>query len=199
MSNLNERIEFSGLTRGGICTYQMEVPNNQLSDKLVEIEINRVANVRVAIDFTQWQDDANTTQVIETGFLQAWNCSADVNCTKNMRGNHVYYLSGVKTLYLTVVSTGGGDSNSFSDSSASISLDFTIRERVKSAGLQIGICILLLTLFAIGFSKSVVWMRSMMEQELSLKQQLDTENLDSIGTKSDQGSFDANDDNLRKS
>ena len=100
-----------------------------MSDKLIEIEINKVSNVKIAIDFRQWQN-SNTTEVIETGFLQAWNCSAEVNCTKNMRGNHVYYLSGVKNLYLTVVSTSQD-----SDSLGSISLDFTLRENVKSAGL----------------------------------------------------------------
>lgn len=75
----------------------MEVAKNEESDKLVEIEINKVSNVKVAIDFIQWQNP-NSTEIIETGFLQAWNCSAYVNCTINMRGNHVYYLSGVKTL-----------------------------------------------------------------------------------------------------
>ena len=100
-----------------------------MSDKLIEIEINKVSNVKIAIDFSQWQN-INITEVIETGFLEAWNCSADVNCTKNMRGNHVYYLSGVKKLYLTVVSTSQD-----SDSLGSISLDFTLRENVKSAGL----------------------------------------------------------------
>lgn len=75
----------------------MEVAKNEESDKLVEIEINKVSNVKVAIDFIQWQNP-NSTEIIETGFLQAWNCSAHVNCTINMRGNHVYYLSGVKTL-----------------------------------------------------------------------------------------------------
>jgi hypothetical protein len=48
-----------------------------------------------------------------------------------MRGNHVYYLSGVKTLYLTVVSTAQNKSESL----GLISLDFTIRENVESAGL----------------------------------------------------------------
>ncbi len=55
MSNLNERIQFQGLANGGICIYQMEVANNEERDKLVEIEINKVSNVKVAIDFTQWQ------------------------------------------------------------------------------------------------------------------------------------------------
>lgn len=47
-----------------------------------------------------------------------------------MRGNHVYYLSGVKILYLTVVGTVKN-----SDSLGLISLDFTIREKVQRAGL----------------------------------------------------------------
>ena len=54
MSNLNERIQFQGLANGCICKYQMEVANNEERDKLVEIEINKVSNVKVAIDFTQW-------------------------------------------------------------------------------------------------------------------------------------------------
>ena len=68
MSNLNESIQFQGLANGGICTYQMEVANNEENDKLVEIEINKVSNVKVAIDFSQWQS-LNSTEIVETGFL----------------------------------------------------------------------------------------------------------------------------------
>ena len=68
MSNLNERIEFQGLSNGKICTYQMEVANNEERDKLVEIEINKVSNVKVAIDFSQWKS-SNSTDIVETGFL----------------------------------------------------------------------------------------------------------------------------------
>ena len=46
----------------------MEVANNEERDKLVEIEINKVSNVKVAIDFSQWQS-SNQTESVETGFL----------------------------------------------------------------------------------------------------------------------------------
>jgi hypothetical protein len=46
----------------------MEVANNEENDKLVEIEINKVSNVKVAIDFSQWQS-LNSTEIVETGFL----------------------------------------------------------------------------------------------------------------------------------
>lgn len=50
---------------------------------------------------------------IDSGFLSRDNCSMDANnCTKNMRGKHVYYLSGVADkLYLTVVSTATNDTS----------------------------------------------------------------------------------------
>jgi hypothetical protein len=44
---------------------------------------------------------------VDLGFLTAKNCSVANNSTINMRGKHVFYLSGVQTLFLTVVSTGG--------------------------------------------------------------------------------------------
>jgi hypothetical protein len=116
----------------------MQIEDNIDGLKMVEIEINNVQNIKVALDFTQMINQLLET--LDTGFLQAWNCTPEVNCTKNIRGNHVYYLSGLQNLSLITVSTGA---------KSSISLDITIRENAKGVGFQVLICIAILTVFGI--------------------------------------------------
>lgn len=153
---------------------------------MVEIEINSVLNVKVALEFIK-KINGGAEEILDTGFLQAWNCTPEVNCTKNMRGNHVYYLSGAQNLTLITVSTGN---------SSSINLDVTIRESAKGVGFQIMICIVLLAIYTLYFRKSIRWMRSSMDQELASQKRFDTENLDTLLTKSDDD--DGGNDNIRK-
>ncbi len=72
----------------------------------MEITLEHVKNAKVGILFNQ---TTNENKTIDSGFFNRDNCSMEVNCTKNMRGKHVYYLSGVSKLFLTIVSTARND------------------------------------------------------------------------------------------
>lgn len=115
LSNIDENIEADGISSGKVCVYQVEALDAR-SDELVEVTLEHVQNAKIGFDFlqSQPQEDWSVKNVsIDSGFLSRDNCSMDTNnCTKNMRGKHVYYLSGVADkLYLTVVSTARNDTS----------------------------------------------------------------------------------------
>jgi hypothetical protein len=102
MSNVNEGVSLDSLPNGQVCIYKVEVEDNEDNSELLELELNTVENAYLGVDLVQ-----QGGKRVDFGFLTAKNCSVTNNCTINMRGKHVFYLSGVQTLFLTVVSTGG--------------------------------------------------------------------------------------------
>lgn len=133
----------------------------------------------MGIEIVQLKGDGSKSQ-LDSGIIQQSNCSVEVNCTFNMHGHHVYYLSGIESLHLTVISTAtpNGDSN----------LDVDIRLRTKTTGylIYILISLTLLVIFGFGFEALVSWMK---EQLSSTCEPLyvDTENLDSAGERHSHG------------
>lgn len=115
LSNIDENIEADGISSGKVCVYEVEAFDAR-TDELVEITLEHVQNAKIGFDFLQSQpqlDWSVKNVTIDSGFLSKDNCSMDANnCTKNMRGKHVYYLSGVASkLYLTVLSTARNDTS----------------------------------------------------------------------------------------
>lgn len=106
LSNTNDNVDADRISSGHVCVYEVEIEDNLSGDELLEITLEHVKNAKVGILFNQ---TTNENKTIDSGFFNRDNCSMEVNCTKNMRGKHVYYLSGVSKLFLTIVSTARND------------------------------------------------------------------------------------------
>lgn len=132
---------------------------NRDGSELLEIEVNKLRNAKVGVEFIQWQPFTGRNESVDLGFWNKENCSMEVNCTKNMRGNNVYYLSAVQKLYLTVISTAVPGTNDEELKSAAYSIDFSIKEKTDTVSLHITLTLALLVIFAIAFSFGVEWMR----------------------------------------
>jgi hypothetical protein len=94
LSNTEDEAEVTGLPPGHVCVYEIEVSQNKDSREILEVEVQSVEGARLGVDFWQMGENGQE-QARDMGFLSKDNCSMEVNCTTNMRGKHVYYLSGV--------------------------------------------------------------------------------------------------------
>lgn len=81
----------------------------------------------------------------------------EVNCTVNMRGKHVYYLSGVQSLHLTVIAEA--------NSTASYDIDFYLRAKTSSVVVYLASSFALLFAFGLAYQKGIEWMRQQMEAD----------------------------------
>lgn len=81
----------------------------------------------------------------------------EVNCTVNMRGKHVYYLSGVQSLHLTVIAEA--------NASASFDIDFYLREKTTSVVVYLASSFALLFAFGLAYQGGIEWMRQQMQEE----------------------------------
>ena len=98
LSNVEDGVDVYELQEGNVCVYEVNVSGNQESTEILEIEVMNIENARIGVDFVQRRDDG-TNLTVEGGFWSKDNCTMEVNCTVNMRGKHVYYLSGVQSLH----------------------------------------------------------------------------------------------------
>lgn len=158
LSNTDDTVDADRISSGHVCVYEIEM-QDQDSEELLEIVLEQVKNAKIGFDFVQ-----NNITLVDTGFLNRDNCSMEANnCTKNMRGKHVYYLSGVNKLYLTVLSTAI-DTQNAELGETSFDIDFEMREKTASVLWHIGITMAILALFIYGFTKGVKWMESQQNQ-----------------------------------
>ena len=94
LSNVEDGVDVYEISPGSVCIYEVNLSGNEDSSEILEIEVANIQNARIGIDFVQLRDDG-TNIIVDGGFWSKDNCTMEVNCTVNMRGKHVYYLSGV--------------------------------------------------------------------------------------------------------
>lgn len=81
------------------------------------------------------------------------------NCTKNMRGKHVFYLSGVADkLYLTVISSARNDTTLESLAETSFEIGVALKERTVSVWAYVVLTLLIMVCFTYAFKQAIKWM-----------------------------------------
>ena len=111
------------ISSGKVCIYEIQVYEGA-DDELLELTVEHIHNAKLGFDFVQGN------QSVESGFLSRDNCSMEFNnCTLNMRGKQVYYLSGVADkVYLTVIAANNTELNG----ETSFVIDFALREKTTN-------------------------------------------------------------------
>ena len=96
LSNIAESVDADRIEPGHVCSYEVELlDENRDGVELLEVEVSKLRNAKVGVEYVQWQAYTGKSELVDLGYWNKENCSMEVNCTKNMRGNNVYYLSGV--------------------------------------------------------------------------------------------------------
>lgn len=167
LSNVEDGVDVYGVPAGNICVYEIDVSDNDDSSEILEIEVTNVQNARIGADFIRIKEDG-TNQTLDAGFWNKDNCSMEVNCTKNMRGKHVYYLSGVQKLYLTVISTAG-DNSTAAELQTQYDIDFFLRVKTTSVQLYLASSFALLIAFGVAYTKGVDYMKEQMNEDNSYR------------------------------